>query len=198
MTIDASPRRVASAAPGRPRSQMRSLLGALVVSTVAVLIGLSGAGVTQAFLTASTTAPGATLTAGTAAIQINGAASAALGSRTLTPNTPAVWAFTVSNTGSVKMDISAGITAPAIPAYAPATRALLVPVANAAACTAAVAGTPASLNGYTATTATLGAIPAAATQTYCLVVSLPAGTSAAGAGSPLTFSLTVDAAQSAS
>lgn len=181
----------------RRRSRLRGFALTTAAVAVAVLIGLSGAGVTYAFLNAKATLPGATITAGTAAIQINGSAAATLGNQTLSPNTPAVWAFTVGNTGSVKMDISAALAATTSPAYASAARALLVPVANTAACTAGVAGTPAPLIGYTAPTSTMGIIAAGGSQVYCLVVSLPAGTSSAGAGSPLSFTLTVAAAQSA-
>lgn len=181
-----------------PRPRWRAWVTGTVITATAVLIGLSGAGVTQAYLTASASQPGATLTAGTAAIQVNGVSAANLGSRGLTPNTPAVWSFTVSNTGSVKMDISAVISAPAAAGYATSTRAVLAPVSGAAACTASLGGTPQPFDGFTASTASLGAVQAGAVQTYCLVVSLPSGTSAVGSGSPLAFSMTVDAVQSAS
>ncbi len=199
MPIDISTADVASPDVARPRRRrVRSLITAVALSAAAVLIGLSGAGVTYAFLTATAIQPGATITAGTAAIQIDGSAAATLGNRTLSPNTPAAWAFTVANTGSVKMDISAAIAATTSPAYSAATRALLVPVASTAACTATVGGTPAPLAGFTATTSTMGVIAAGGSQVYCLVLSLPVGTSGTGAGSPLSFTVTVNAAQSAS
>jgi len=119
--------------PHSPAPRVRSRLRGIALTTaavaLAVALGVSGAGVTYAFLTASATQKGAVITAGTAAIQINGSTAAALGNQTLSPSTPAVWAFTVANTGSVKMDISAAIAATNSPAYAPAARALLVPVA---------------------------------------------------------------------
>jgi len=43
----------------------------------------------------------------------------------------------------------------------------------------------------------MGIIAAGGSQAYCLVVSLPTGTSSAGAGTPLSFTVTVNAAQSA-
>lgn len=184
--------RAAAATTPRPRSLLLTLVGAVA----AVVIGVSGAGVTHAFLTATVTQPGATITAGTAGIQINGATAAALGSVALSPAAPAVWSFTVANTGNVALDLSARISAPAGPAFAPVARAVLAPVAGAAACSAALAGTPAALDGFTAPA--LGTVAAGASQTYCLVVSLPNPTPAAGSGSPLGFTVTVDAAQNAS
>lgn len=121
-----------------PRSRWRTWVSGTAMTAAAVLIGLSGAGVTQAYLTASAPQPGATLTAGTAAIQVNGASTANLGSRALTPNTPAVWSFTVSNTGSVKMNIAALVSAPATSGYATSTRAILAQVSGPAACTASL------------------------------------------------------------
>lgn len=178
-----------------PRSRWRTWVSGTAMTAAAVLIGLSGAGVTQAYLTASAPQPGATLTAGTAAIQVNGASATNFGSRALTPNTPAVWSFTVSNTGSVKMNIAALVSAPATSGYATSTRAILAQVPGPAACTASLGGAAQPFNGLSSA---LGALPAGATQTYCLVVSLPSGTSAVGTGSPLAFSMTVDAVQSAS
>lgn len=186
----ASPQSSASAPP-----RWRTLVVTVLVSGLAVFGGLSGAGVTQALLTGTAQQPAATLSAGTLTVQVNGAASAALGSKTVRPSSPAAWAFTVSNTGDAPADLAGSIAAPSGPAYAASVRALLAPVANAAACTTALAGTPAPLHGYTF--ATTGSLAPGQTRWYCLVVSVPAGTSAAGTGAPLTFTLTVDATQSA-
>ena len=187
----------ASAPLGPGKERRRGLLTTLVVTVAAVLLGISGAGVTSALLTSTATQPGATITAGTGSIRIDGASTGVLGTRGLSPATPAAWAFTVTNTGDAPMTLAGTIaTAAGAPVYGNAAQALLVPVANAAACTPAVSGTAAALNGYA--NPAMGAVAVGQTSWYCLVVSLPMGTSAAGSGSPLSFTLTVNATQSPS
>lgn len=178
------------------RRRLASFATATLLAALAVVIGVSGGGVTSAMLTSTATQPGATITAGTAAIRIDGDAASTLGTRPLSPATPAVWAFTVTNTGDVSLSLSGTIAAPAGPAYRASARALVSAVPNAAACTAALSGTPGALDGYVPPA--MGILGAGQSQWYCLVVSLPTGTSAAGSGSPLSFTLNVTAAQSAS
>ncbi|UJP10264.1 hypothetical protein L2X99_00635 [Microbacterium sp. KUDC0406] len=179
-----------------PTARWRTLLLAIFSSTAAVAIGASGAGVTYAYLNASAPMNGATVRAGALAIQINGSASADLGAKKVSPAAPAAWAFTVANTGDAPTALSAKITAPTGPAYAGSARAVLAPVADSASCKTTVTGPQAALNGYTLPT--MGALAPGQTRSYCLVVSLPAGTSANGSGSSLDFVVTVDAAQSGS
>lgn len=188
-------RRATALDPATPRGR-RSLGITAVISAIAVFIGVSGAGVTSALLTSTATQPGATITAGTAGIRIDGDVTSALGSRALSPAAPAVWAFTITNTGDAPLAPTGSIAVAAGgPAYSAAARAVVAPVANAAACSAGIAGTPAALNGYVVPA--MGALAAGQSQWYCLVVSLPAGTSAAGSGLPFSFTMTVTAAQSA-
>lgn len=181
------------ARPRAHRSRFGSFATATLLAALAVAIGVGGAGVTSALLTASATQQGATITAGTAALRIDGDSVSSLGARALSPAAPAVWSFTVTNTGDVPLALSGAIGAPTGPAYRTFTRALLAAVPNAAACTASLAGTPAALDGYVPPA--LGTLAAGSTQRYCLVLSVPTGTSAAGTGSPLSFTLTVDGAQ---
>ncbi len=176
--------------------RLRSLVGTLAAATAAVVLGVSGAGVTHAYLNATAGPAASTITAGTAAIQINGSATATLSPTALSPAAPAVWAFTVTNAGDAPMSLAAAISAPGGPAYAASAKALLTAVPNAAACTAAVAGTPSVLNGYSAPA--LGALPVGASQWYCLVVSLPNPMPAAGSGSSHSFTMTVNATQTPS
>lgn len=181
--------------PPARRSRLVGFAAATLLTGLAVLIGVSGAGVTSALLTATVSAPGPTVAAGTAALRIDGDAASSLGSRALSPAAPSVWAFTVTNTGDAALSLAGRIAAPTGPAYLASARALVASVPNAAACTSGLAGTPAALNGYVPPA--MGALAAGQTQWYCLVVSLPVGTSAAGSGSPLSFTLTVDGTQSA-
>lgn len=176
--------------------RIRAAVTATLLTVLAVAIGVGGAGVTTALLTSTATQSGATITAGTASLRINGDAVSNLGSRSLSPAAPAVWYFTATNTGDVPLMLTGAIAAPSGPAYRSATRALVAPVANAAACTAGLVGTPAALDGYVPPA--LGTLAAGATQAYCLVVSLPNPTPATGSGSPLSFTLTIDAAQASS
>lgn len=181
-----------AAAPRR----RRSLATTAILSAIAVFIGITGAGVTSALLTSTATQPGATITAGTAGIRIDGDTTSVLGSRALSPAAPAVWAFTLTNTGDAPLAPSGSIAVTAGgPAYSAAAQARVAPVANAAACTAALGGTPAPLNGYVVPA--MSALAVGQTQWYCLVVSLPSGTSSAGSGLPLSFTMTVSATQSA-
>lgn len=184
--------RRAHAAEAAPR-RFRALVTTAILSLFAVLIGISGAGVTSALLTSSATQSGATITAGTAGIRI-GDGSGALGSRALSPATPAVWAFAVSNTGDAPLALAGTLAATgAVPAYAAAALVSLAPVASESACTPAAAGTPAALNGFTAPA--MGTLAAGQSSWYCLVVSLPAGTAATGSGTPLSFTLNISATQ---
>lgn len=181
---------------GPRTSRIRGLVVGFALTVAAVLVGLSGAGVTTAFLSAGAQGGSATITAGTAALRINGSAAAALGAQALSPAAPAVWAFPVSNTGDVPLALVAATTASAPqPAYAAATRVLLVPVSGSGACTATTAGATAALGAQTASA--LGSIPAGGTQWFCLVLSVPNGTSAAGTGTALAFTLTFAGTQPA-
>lgn len=180
--------------PKRPRgeSKGRGIVVAILASAAAVALGASGAGVTFAFLNASATVTQATVKAGTFGIRIGDGTAAALPAKKLSPASPATWAFTVTNTGDAPADLAARIAAPGGPAYAASARASLTPVENASACTTGLASTS-SLNGYT--NPALGSLAAGETKTYCLVVSLPNPTPAAGSGSAHSFTLTVDAVQ---
>lgn len=182
----------------RPRRRRpRALVRAFVASGAAVLVGLSGAGFSYAFLTSTANAPGATLTAGTLALRINGSSSASLGAFAVSPGTPAVRAFSVANTGDAPATIAAEIAAATNPPLTSYARARITPVANSEACAAGLGGTQAPLDGYAAALGG-GALAAGATRWYCLEVALAAGTPATVSGQGLDFGVTLDGTQSAS
>lgn len=173
-------------------SKWRTVLVSIFASAAMVTLGVSGAGVTFAFLSDSTPVAQATTHAGTFGIRIGDGTAAALPEKKLTPAAPATWAFTVTNTGAAPVDLTGRIAAPGGPAYAESARGALTEVADAAACTSALAGTSA-LNGYTKPA--LGSLASGQTKTFCLVVSLPNPSPAAGSGSAHSFTLTIDAVQ---
>lgn len=116
------------------RRRLRSLVYGTVASAIAVIIGLSGAGATYAFLSSTVSAPGATVTAGTLTIQINGSNSAALGPFAVSPSVPVAKAFSVQNTGNAPATLDAAISAATTPAITSHTLARVTEVANSAAC----------------------------------------------------------------
>lgn len=177
-------------------SRLRSLVASTLTTGLAVLIGVSGAGGTYAWLTASATAPGATVQAGTLTLQINGAASAALGTWEATPNTPQAKAFTITNTGNAPASLTGTIAATTTPALTPYATARLTNVASAAACVPGLGGAQGVLNGYTTTA--FDTIAVGATRTYCLEVGLAAGTPVSVSGQSLNFSLTITGTQNGS
>lgn len=170
----------------------RTVLVSLFASAAAVALGVSGAGVTFAFLSDSAPVAQATVQAATFGIRIGDGTTAALPEKKLTPAAPATWAFTVTNTGQAPVDLTGRIAAPGGPAYAESARGALTEVADAAACTSALAGTSA-LNGYTKPA--LGSLTPGQTKSFCLVVSLPNPSPAAGSGSAHSLTLTIDAVQ---
>lgn len=179
------------------RRRLRSLVYGTVASAIAVIIGLSGAGATYAFLSSTVSAPGATVTAGTLTIQINGSNSAALGPFAVSPSVPVAKAFSVQNTGNAPATLDAAISAATTPAITSHTLARVTEVANSAACVTGLAGPQGTLHGYSSALAG-GSLQPAATRWYCLEVSLPAATPATVSGQGFNFTMTVGATQSAS
>lgn len=175
------------------RQRRRSLVSTTVLSVAAVLIGVTGAGGTYAFLNDSQTLPGATVTAGTLELQINGASSTDLGNLQASPLLPASRAFTITNVGQTPAELSGHIVATSTPSLLPHTLARLTPVASAAACTAGLSGTQSTLQGYASNS--LGIINPNQTRWFCLEVGIVSGTSATHSGQSLNFTLTIDAEQ---
>ncbi len=176
--------------------QLGILARATLATSVAVAVGVGGAGGTYALLSVTTQTPGATLTAGTLGLQLNGASSAALGAFAVSPNTPVAKALSVKNTGDVPATLRAEIaaTSTAITSYA---RARITPVASAAACEAGLSGSQKTLNGYDEPLSG-GSLAAGATRWYCFEVALATSTPATVSGQGLTFTVTVRGTQSVS
>lgn len=167
---------------------------ATLAAIVAVVVGVGGAGGTYALLSVTAPFSGATLTAGTLGMQLNGASSASLGAFAVSPNTPVAKPFSVAITGDVPATLRAEIAASStsITSYA---RARITPVAGAAACEAGLGGSQKALNGYDEPLSG-GSLAAGATRWYCFEVALATGTPATVSGQGLTFTVTVRGTQS--
>ncbi|MGC3956102.1 MAG: hypothetical protein QM804_17980 [Propionicimonas sp.] len=179
----------------RRSRRLRALVQATLASAVAVVVGLSGAGATYAFLSSTANAPGASVTAGTLTLQVNGASSAALGDFAVSPATAVAKAFRVTNTGDAPATLAAGIAASSTPQIASRTRARITQVANAAACTTGLGGTQQALPSY-AEALGGGPLAASASRWYCLEVALVANTPVSTSGQGLDFTITVTGTQS--
>lgn len=170
----------------------RGAAPALAVAAAAAL-GLAGAGGTQALLQDKAVVPGATITAGTLDLRINGESSPTIGSWDLSPTAPQAHAFTVTNIGDVAASLSAKAAITTRQTIGAHTEARLTPVSGSGQCRAGLHGTRGALDGYTVTA--LDTIPAGQTKTYCLELSLQRDIPGELAGQGVSFSLIVDAAQ---
>ncbi|MDR2256004.1 MAG: hypothetical protein LBE25_08425 [Arthrobacter sp.] len=173
-------------------SRLRGLALSATVAAVSALVGLAATGGTYALLNTSGTVPGATLTAGTMDLSINGAGSAQLGTVGLDPLTPVALPFTVTNAGQAKARLSAAITAQDNSALATVMRIDVVP--NPGSCVASALGASAQrLASFTSSS--LADLTAGTSRGFCLLLSLPAGTDAALSGTSVNFTLTMTSEQ---
>ncbi|WP_427870190.1 hypothetical protein [Leucobacter luti] len=185
----------------RQRRRIRGLAVSAAMLTGATLLGLGAAGGTYALLNARAELGGATISAGTAELRIDGAASASLADLSVGPGAPAARAVTVSNTGHVTLDLSARATPTAAPAILANTQIRLTPVSSAAQCVPGRPGpAPAPLSGYTKSG--IGALaptgPASSgTTVLCLELSLRDGTPVEQSGQQVPFTLTIEGVQRA-
>ncbi|MFT4134894.1 hypothetical protein [Microbacterium sp.] len=180
------------------RPRRRALVHASLAVAASVVVGLSGAGGTYAFLTSTAGAPGATLSAGTLTLQVNGSASASLGTFAVSPAAPIATAFRVTNTGDAPAALDAAIAATSTPLLASHALARITEVAGSEACTTGLGGPQAALPGYAAVLGDGASLSAGATRWYCLEVALAADTPIAASGQGLGFTLTVNGTQSTS
>lgn len=185
----------------RRRSERRARWRALAASTlatgIAVLIGVSGAGGTYAWLTANGAAPGATVRSGTLTLLINDSTSAALGNWAVAPTAPQAKAFKVTNTGHAPAKLTGKVIATTTPGIAAYATARITQVGSSAACTTGLGGTQGALNGYTTATG-FDTIAAGASRWYCLEVGIAANSPATVSGQSLNFTLTIDGTQDGS
>ncbi|NUL49315.1 hypothetical protein F7P69_29570 [Cellulosimicrobium funkei] len=134
-----------------------------------------------------------TITASTFDLQVNGAASAGLGTWDVNPATPVARAFTVTSVGSVPSTVTAQVTASTSQAITTNTQVRITPVTNAAACTVGLSGPLAALDGYTAPS--LGTLAAGQTRTFCLEVRLNPDTPVTQSGQGVGMTVDMTATQ---
>ncbi len=176
--------------------RLNNLVASTLITGLAVLLGLGGAGGTYALINSTSTASGGTIQAGTMILQINNSSSAALGNSPVTPNSPATKAFSVTNTSSVGADITGSVTTTETATLLGYATARITPVANQASCSAGLSGTQGALSGYKTSTS-FSSLAAGETRWFCLELGLKAGTSGSVSGQTLNFTLTIDGAQNA-
>lgn len=186
---DKGARRAAATKP----SPARSLLVTTALTAVCAVVGLSAAGGTYAFLNAKTSVGGATIKAGSMSLQVNDAGTSTIEDATVAPQSPVAKPFTVTNVGSVPVTLDAAITATSSLDINSYTRALITPVANAAACATGLTGTRAVLPGYSRTG--LDTLTPGQKKTYCLERSLADNTPVALSGQSVSFTLTMTSNQ---
>lgn len=182
---------------GRRRMSARRILTPTVIVAVCVALGIAGAGGTLAYLNASVAVPGATVSAGTLTLRINGAASVALGTWNPTPNAADAKAFMVSSTGDVPSQITSDINVTSTQALRNYVRLRVVQVANATACTSSLTGgTSGQITSFPA--GALTSLDPNETQWLCAIVSLDSPVPIARAGESVAFSMTLTATQQVS
>lgn len=184
----------------RARRRTSGLLGSTLLTALVVAAGVSGVGGTYALLSAQGDVSGATVTAASVGLNVNGAASADLGDWAISPATPVAKAFSVTNTAPtgpaasvspVRVNLQAAISVTASSAITANTTAVITPVASAAACTTGL-GSPSVLSGYSTT---LDVIAPGQTKFYCLQLGLATGTPVAQSGLDTGFTVTLTSTQ---
>ncbi|WP_413317399.1 hypothetical protein AA0Z99_11255 [Agrococcus sp. 1P02AA] len=180
----------------RRGSRFRSAAVTGLILTGATVLGIAGAGGTYALLSARAETAGATVTAGTLDLRVDGQAAAALGTLPVTPATPVARAFTVTSIGDVPSRLSASVSATTAQEITANAQVRITPVTSAAACAPGLSGPLAALNGYAAPS--LGRIEAGAQRTFCLEVRLNPGTPVAQSGQGIGFTMNITATQEAS
>ncbi len=175
-------------------SRLLKTAGLLMIT---VLLGMVGIGGTLAYLRDAETVSGATVTAGTLTLQINGAPSTNLGAWTPTPATPSAKAFTVTSASHAPATVAAAINVTSTDQIRNFAQLRIVEVPNAAACTNAVTGgVTGSLMSFPASQLTH--LTATETQWLCAVISLSSSTSIDRAGESISFNMVLTATQAVS
>lgn len=154
---------------------------------VAATMAVSASSVTFALLSATAQSPGATLTAGTSGLLVDGGSSTDLGTWTISPQTSQARAVRIANTGDV--DLTLSMTASATQnALAESIEVRLTRVGSSASCTVGLAGTVSALLG---TPMPAGDLARGATSWLCLELIVPADTQASASGQTIDFTLTL-------
>lgn len=174
----------------------RSLTTVFVACLAAIGVALALTGGSYALFNSSAPVNGATITAGTTSITVNGSQSATLPgsiSSALAPGRSTATALTVANTGTTAASVAVssttvGAQTNSLGSYLTAT---LTPVSGSSACTVGLVGTTGALTGFTSTIAPV-TIASGASATLCLELKLSASapSSAQGGSAPFTVTLT--------
>ena len=183
----------------RPRSLARRLAGTALAVSAAVVLAVSAAGGTSAYLSSSASAANAaTLKSGTATLEVGSAL--ALPATVLYPGATIAGSATVNNTGDVPLTLRVtGVTPPASPT--PFSSALTLGVSIVASAANCTASTPAAWTGVVSASSPPGslgttAVAAHAGATVCMTVTLPLSAPAAAAGAGASaFTVTLNGLQ---
>ena len=154
---------------------------------IALGIAVSTSGLTFALLSASASTPGATISAGTSGLLIDGAVSTDLGTVMLAPLTPVARAVHLENTGDVDLALTATATATANDLAASVT-VRLTPIDGSADCTTGLDAPPAPLLGPGVPAGTLAA---GDESLLCIELIIPEDTPASASGQTIAFTLTL-------
>lgn len=173
-----------------------AMLAVFVSCVVAIVVALSATAGSYALWNGTATVTGATITAGSSAVTINGAATASPTLGALGPGESAVTPLTIANTGTTP--VSVAVTGTAIGAdpasLAASLTATLTPVAGAASCVAGLAGSTGPLNGFT-TTASPVSLAKGASTVLCLRLTLSTSAPRATQGQSAAFTMTLTGTQ---
>jgi hypothetical protein len=179
---------------------MRSAMIAVFVSCiVAIIVALSATAGSYALWNGTATVSGATITAGSSAITINGAATASPALGALGPGESAVTPLTIVNTGSTPVSLAVtgttiGTDAASL-AVAPSLTATLTPVADATGCVVGLtAGSTGALSGFT-TTASPISLAKGASTTLCLQLALATSAPSVVQGKSAAFTMALTGTQ---
>lgn len=179
--------------PTRARRRTSRLLVSCGVVGGALVLGLAAAGGTFAALAATQTVPGATVTAGSLDLTVNGASAATLGAYSVTPATAQAFPLTIANTGTSPVELTTTIAVTSAAEVADNMLARITPVASTAACVPGLTGTQSPLRDFTA--AGFVSLAAGQSQLVCLEIALDPATPVALSGQSASFTATVTGIQ---
>ncbi|HWU57409.1 MAG TPA: hypothetical protein VN045_01730 [Microbacteriaceae bacterium] len=187
----------------RPIAVRRPLRSAMFVAfvscIVAVVVALSATAGSYALWNGTATVSGATITAGSSAITINGGATASLAFGALGPGESAVTPLTIVNTGSTPVSLavtgtSIGTDAASL-AVAPSLTATLTQVTDPTRCvTGLTGGQTGALTGF-ATTAAPVSLAKNASAILCLQLTLATTAPSAVQGQSAAFTMALTGTQ---
>lgn len=177
----------------RPRTRRTPVLIATGVVAGAIALGLAAAGTTTAALSTSQTMPGATITAGSLDLTVNGTDSAELGAYSMVPGAPQARAFTVTNTGTTAADLTTTIAVSSTEPIKESMRARVTAVADREGCVTNLAGAQGALDGFSSSG--YATVEAGESVIVCLELSLLDTTPITQAGQSASFTATVTGTQ---